>query len=316
MAKLAVLTDRGPSDLDWKGAYIWKVILSLAESQHEVLVLTPLDPELIPLTHPRLTVIRPAVSWRLDHLTKWLMALLQFRPEVIHTFAPLNSSQWSFASIWPYLNSALSLLPDVKRVCTLFEISDFDSKQPFWAWLKGAEQWTVFTPEQADLSRALFKGKVTLAPLEGETPPAKADDGAERFLIVPAPVDQWRHPTVDLFTLADHLQIHPDTHVEIVGGWGRMSARHRREGWEILQSVSARIKMRDHLTLDAFKNRVAASSGLWLRALNPDNWTYYQSVQIAAGLGKPIFGVKPQLNVGSTANFLSRLYSQDATVGE
>lgn len=314
MAKLAVLTDRSPADLDWKGAYIWKAILSLAESQHEVLVLTPLDPGEIPFTHSRLTVIQPATNWRLNHLAKWLMALLQFRPEVIHTFAPDKNAQWSLLSIWPYLNSAVSLLPDVKRVCTLFETSDFDSKPPFGTWIRGAQSWTVFTQAQADLARQIFKGEVTLAPLDSE--PASTEPDPERFLIVPAPVDQWRSPVVDLFMLADYLQIHPDTRVEIVGGWGRMSSRHRREGWEILQSVSTRIKMRDPLTLESFRERAAASSGMWLRALNPDDWTYYQSVQIAVSFGKPIFGVKPQLNVGSTANFLSRLYSQDVTVGE
>ena len=56
MARVLVLTDRASDDGGWKGALIWQIIQSLAESQHEVLVATPLAAERVPLTHARLTV--------------------------------------------------------------------------------------------------------------------------------------------------------------------------------------------------------------------------------------------------------------------
>ena len=46
------------------------MIRALAESQHQVLVLTTLDPATIDVAHPRLTIARPAPSWRADNLPR------------------------------------------------------------------------------------------------------------------------------------------------------------------------------------------------------------------------------------------------------
>ncbi len=67
MARVLVFTDRTPDDDDWKGAFAWGLIRALAESQHQVLVLTTAEPELIGVSHPRLTVGRPAPNWGAQH---------------------------------------------------------------------------------------------------------------------------------------------------------------------------------------------------------------------------------------------------------
>jgi hypothetical protein len=86
LARLAVFTDRLPNDPSWKGAYTWEIIRGLAESQHEVLVFTTHDPEQIPLTHPRLTVARPAPAFTVDSLPRWSQRVITLPPEFIQKF--------------------------------------------------------------------------------------------------------------------------------------------------------------------------------------------------------------------------------------
>src|SRR4051812_19155891 len=119
-----VLTDRAPDDPDWKGALAWRIILSLAESHHEVLTVVPMDLERVTYTHPRLEVIRPVTSWSARHLPNLMRTLLLFKPQVIHTFALQPSRRWGPATVWPYFHAACSLIPEIKRVSTFFEESE------------------------------------------------------------------------------------------------------------------------------------------------------------------------------------------------
>ena len=105
MSRVLVFSDRLPTDPSWKGACTWEIIRALAEAHHEVTVFTTQSPELIPITHPRLTVARPASSFGVDKMGRWAQALLALRPEVIHTFALQKSNTWPSLSVWPYLDA-------------------------------------------------------------------------------------------------------------------------------------------------------------------------------------------------------------------
>src|SRR4051812_6517722 len=103
MARLLILTDRESDDTDWKARVVWRIIESLAEAHHEVLVASPVAFDQPPVSHPRLNVIRPITSWRIDQLPKLAKVLLTFQPNVVQTFALQDNGLWPKLSIWPYL---------------------------------------------------------------------------------------------------------------------------------------------------------------------------------------------------------------------
>ena len=318
MARLAVLTDRLPDDPSWKGAYTWEIIRALSESQHEVVVFTPEDPERIAFTHPRLTVARPAPNWNAERLPRWAQALIQLRPEVIHTFALKPSTLWPALSVWPYLEALCKVLPGVVRVSTMFEPEDFKSAA---AWHAGAQRWTVFSQAHAAAARRVYAGPVEVAPFESlnlsrVSDPDPADLGAEiappehGSVLVPAPISEWRDPRLGLYRLADHLQARPGLNAWINGGWGELSLNERRAGWQSLQPVAARVRLLEAQTLAGFVTRAATAGSLWLESLPLDSWRFLMSAQIGQQLGKERIG-ESRLPLGpasSTANFLSRIY--------
>lgn len=310
MARVLVLTDRPVHDSEWKGFYIWNVILSLAESQHEVLVLTTLDPSEINVSHPRLQIAQPASHWRVDQLTKWTQAIMQFRPEIVHTFALNPQNLWSGLTVWPYLYGVLQAFPRVRRISTFFDEDDISlSSTGFWH--TGADQWTLFMPSSEDLAKSCYKGPIDLAPLELNTPEENlpAPSESRRVVVIPAPVSEWVHPQLDLFLLNDFLERSPQTEVHIVGGWGTTSLLDRKTGWQSLSPHVHRVQMLGEHTPAQFMKTLSRSHGIWLGALSPKKWKHFLSAQLAHQMRLPVFGGVVPLVSGSTANFLSRLYS-------
>lgn len=282
MARVAVILDRSPQDPEWKGAFAWDIVLALAESQHEVLALTPLDPASIEVAHPRLTVVRPAPGFELLHFAKWLRALLQFRPEILHTFA---LSPPRALNIWPLVEPALKAMPHIRRYSTAL----------------GEEDFTPFETVRPPLEFSPVQSARAVTPAEGT---------ASGDLIVPAPVDAWERPQVGLLMLADFLMNSPAVNAFIIGGWGGCTLSERREGWSHLSEVAARVHMLEPLNWRQFVQRLTSAKGLWLKALKANSWTALASAHVAAPLGLPVWGESPHLHSGSSANFLSRLYSQ------
>lgn len=309
MAKLAVLTDRRHDDTDWKGAFTWRLILSLAESQHEVLVLTTQDPIEIPVTHPLLTVAQPADSWRLDKLPKWAQALLQFKPEIIHTFAFHPQHNWSQLTIWPYLNSALAAFPQVRRFSTLFDAVDANTRDSSWSWHEGSQSITVFDKEHKKTVQLVFSGSIEVAPAELEIPNQFMLGEDQGYLLIPAPVSEWNNPTSDLTALARELERDPELRVKIIGGWGECLASERRRGWEILSAVAGQVQMLDPVHLPGLIQLSAMAKAIWLKPIPSHSWRSIVSRQVADALSKTVYGPQKERMTGSTANFISRLYT-------
>lgn len=308
MARLAVFTDRLPDDPSWKGAYTWEIIRTLCESQHEVAVFTTENPDLITLTHSRLTVGRPAPAFTADKLPKWAQAVLAYRPEVIHTFALRKTAVWPSLTIWPYLDAVCKVLPNLKRISTMFDREDFTVAP---AWHMGADSWTVFSGELESEARRLFQGRVDVVPLDEAGLPDTPEGFEERgFLFVPAPVSEWRDRGHGLAQLADFLVRNPDVYAHINGGWGDLSLSERRRGWSALMNVAKRVKLIEPQPLDRFLGRLRAASHVWIESLPADSWRYILTVQAARSLGKELIGFvnSPTLPAGSTANSFSRLY--------
>lgn len=280
MARLVTICDRAPSDTDWKGAIVWKTILGLAESQHEVLALTPLDPSEVEIAHPRLTIVRPAESFSFLMLGRWLRAVFQFQPEIIQTFALRMPGR---LSSWPVLAQTLLAFPGVQRYSTVF----------------AEEDYAPFARISAPFDAAEFS-------LGGETSPANSNNS---YVVIPAPVSEWQKPIVDILMLGDYLEQNPGVDACVVGGWGEAGLLDRREGWGLLGPLSARVRMLPSMQFPDFVNLARASRGLWLRSLRANSWRGFVSSHVAQVLQLPTIGATPLLNAGSTANFLSRLYS-------
>jgi hypothetical protein len=274
---LAVIVDRPPDDPEWKGAIAWNIILSLAESQHEVLALTTCDLSEIEISHPRLNMARPAPSFSLRHLPKWLRAIFQFQPEVIHTFA-LKLQGPRALTVWPLLESGLSVMPRVRRFSTALSDSDL---LPFPA---------------------------VSAPFE--LPSGTATGEKSSTVLIPAAVSEWPRWQESLLLLNEFLMSNRELHVEILGGWGDLPLSDRRNGWQMLENVVQQVHMRDALSFTEFIEAARVSGGIWLRSLPSNSWRALVATYTAKELGLPTWGDLPELKTGSTANFLSRLYSQ------
>lgn len=313
MARVLVLTDRLPSDHDWKGAFTWKLILSLAESQHQVLVLTTAETEAIGITHPRLSIGRPAPSWAAQHLPKFLQGILMFRPEVVQTFAMRPSKLWPALTIWPYLNSALRVLPGVKRFSGYFEETDISEKDPALTWHRGSHAGATFTPSLQRTLSERFQLRSDVLPLDLELPREREVAGTSGALLVPAPVGEWSDPDHGLDELARFLRENSELKARIVGGWGELPLLSRREGWGHLLDVADRVKLLEPMALPEFIKEVQSAAQIWMKPLTAHSWRHIVASLAAEGLGRQVAGPRIILNQGSTANSLSRLFSQTGT---
>lgn len=309
MARVLVLTDRHPLDPDWKGAVAWKLILALSEAQHQVLVLTTLNPDSISITHPRLTIARPAKTWDARQLPKFLQGILLFKPEVIHTFALKPSRLWKTLTVWPYLHGACRVLPGLKRYSTVFETGDLPEGDPSWAWHLGSRRTVVFSEEQKRSLENLNRS-AEVSPLELEAPAGiKTAPPEDPYVLVPAPVGEWTHPQRDLLLLTRYLEDHPGTHARVAGGWGDWPASSRRIAWSKMMAIAPRLHLLEPLTLPQLMSEAAGAETLWCEPLDPDSWRGLLAAELARALNVPKRGGRPALPPGSSTNFLSRLFA-------
>ncbi len=310
MARVLVFADGTPDDDDWKGAFAWSLIRALAESQHQVLVLTTVEPEKIMIEHPRLTIGRPAPNWGAQHLPKFLQGVVMFRPEVIHTFALKPTRLFGAMTIWPYLHGACAIFPGLMRFSAFFEAADLREKDPTLTWHKGSRASVVFTPAQQRAFDEKFQLLSELLPVELEHGVRTQQDGAENVLLIPAPVSEWGNVEQDLRRLAEFLLASPHLQARIVGGWGDLPLSERRAGWQYLLPVADRVSMLEKLPFTEFLKQAREAQSIWLECLPSDSWRQVLSTFVAEGLGRTLHGHRPTLAQGSTANFLSRLFSQ------
>jgi hypothetical protein len=306
MARLLVLTDRIPEDPDWKGALAWQIIQSLAEAQHEVLVATPHAGE-IDITHPRLQVTSPIKSWRVDQMPKLAKLILTHQPRIVHTFALRPSSMWPALSLWPYLNALCQTLR-IRRYTTLFEAEDWSPTQSHFVWHRQADGLTVFREQDREKLKQVITGPSEIMPLELA---GVRSESTGHAVIVPAPVDQWSDPERGLSHLAQYLLSRPNHSLRIIGGFGDWPASKRREGWKILEPVTARVSLTEPVSLTTLMREMEESALVWLEVLPRESWKFLISIQLARQLGREVYlssPVEPGAISGSSANRLSRLY--------
>jgi len=310
MARLLILTDRTPLDSDWKGALVWKIILSLSESQHEVLVATTCDLESIEVQHPRLTVVKPVTSWRVDQLPKLVKLLLTYQPQIVHAFGLQTENLWPPLSLWPMFAGMCAVMPGVKRFSTLFDARDCGTAS--MAWHKQATRLTVFNDAASKSLSHLVERPLESVPLDLEVSVSPEQSDEAPLVLVPANVSEWEHPIHGLVHIRDHLNRHPATNFKIVGGWGDWPPSKRKEGWQILEAVASRVHMCEPVSYATFVDMLASADSLWLEPLHRESWKFYLSSGLAEHLKKRVYVSSParvSAAVGSTANSLSRLYN-------
>lgn len=309
MARLLILTDRDGDDADWKGTLVWRIIKSLAEAQHEVVVACTVDFDDPPVSHPRLSVIRPVNSWRIDQLPKLMKAILTFQPQVIQTFAIQDRGLWPKLSLWPYFSAVCAVMPGLKRVSTIFDNEDVGSMLENWN--KQASTVAMFSQTFAQEMSGTLGRLADVLPLDL---PLEIAGGAPALdvAVIPSSVSDWEFPEQNLIHVRDLLHRYPQTTVKIIGGWGIWSASQKREGWKILESVAARVQMREPMAFDPFLREIEDAREFWLEPVRRNSWRFLLCTQIARQLGKKVLmgtPLKYEMPLGSTANSLSRIYS-------
>lgn len=286
MARLAVLVDRPPHDPEWKGTVAWNIILALAEAQHEVLALTTCDLNQIEVQHPRLNMARPASSFGLQYIPRWLRAIFQFQPQVIHTFGLKNKGPKAL-TVWPMLESGLSVMPNIRRYSTAFSEEDL---VPFKA---------VTAPFELPLTHESVR-----------TEDSANNNSDSSKIIIPAPVSEWPRWQESILLLNEFLLTNRELNVQIIGGWGDLTLSDRRAGWQLLENVVQQVHMTEPMDFTRFTHLAKKSGGIWLRPLAASSWRAVAAAHVAKNFALPTWGDLPNITSGSTANFLSRLYSQ------
>ena len=308
MTRLLILTDRAPDDADWKGALVWRIILSLCESQHEVLVACTQEFSDYPVSHPRLNIVRPVKSWRVDQLPKLAKLLLSYQPQVIHTFA-LQDKFWPALSLWPYFTSFCAAIPGIKRFSTIFDSNDY-GKSTF-NWHQQATKLTVFSQGHSTELDLEFDREIEIVPLDLDHE-ITVESSDESIALIPSPVSQWKNPEDNLRHVCNLLQRHPEKTLRIIGGWGEWEPSRRREGWKILEPVVARVELTEPMNYHAFVDELRRAGSVWLEPIRRNSWKYLLCTRLSQQLGKDLLISSPlgfELQSGSTANCLSRLYT-------
>lgn len=91
MSKICFLTDRLPTDPDPFSTLMWNQFIVLAESQHDVVVVSHLPPpEGERWQHPHLQVLQPFSSWSIRHLPRFIQLIAGHKPDVLHWIEPLH----------------------------------------------------------------------------------------------------------------------------------------------------------------------------------------------------------------------------------
>ena len=309
MSRVLVFTDRDSEDRGWKGALIWQIILSLAESQHEVLVATPLESGRTAVTHPRLTVTRPVTSWRADQIVPLTRLLFTYQPQVIQTFALKTSRLWPALSVWPYLQGLCRTMPHVQRISTLFDEDDAITTDASFRWHQSANAVTVFSEHQRARCEHRFGRQVLVVPME--ITPITKPPSPLRGVVVPAPVSEWHDPEGGLMRLARLCTEEQSYDVHILGGWGDWTARERKQGWLRLQKVAERVHFHPDFSLSEFATIAQTAERLWLEPLHQSSWRYLLATTLGTQYERKMTlpgAWVPSVSAGSTANSLSRIY--------
>jgi hypothetical protein len=307
MSKVLVLTDRHPEDTDWKGAFAWQLILDLAQSQHEVLAITTIDPLSLEISHPRLTIAHPCSDWRADRIGRIMRTVLTFQPDVVHSFAFHPSRLWPSLTVWPYLSSTLALIKGCKRYSVLFESSDLAESDPSLAWFRGSQKNLVFSGAQVSSLSQRLNISASVLPMEFE---ARIAPEPAPVILIPAPISDLRDGESALRDLTRMLTADNRLSATFVGGWGDWPASRRREGWQLVMSVADRVRMVPPLTWRDFLKQALEAQALWLEYLPEDSWRRLVALGLANSAGLNVLGSQAQSGErASSANYLSRLYA-------
>lgn len=175
MARVAFFTERLPPHTDPIAGFSYDLIRSLAEQQHEALVLSTFRPDdRLPLSHPRIEILRPFRRWSWLELPKVLPLLLQFHPDILHAVQPRAES---LSGLTNAFHALPSLLPLLKKPLLVSSYYDFTAKQlrSHRFLLEASDAITVSNTLQAERLKSQLQGlkhtpTVHVLPVPGPIP--------------------------------------------------------------------------------------------------------------------------------------------------
>ncbi len=271
MIRVLALVDRLPSDPDWKGGVIWDNLMTLAQSEYEVLVVGPELASRVELKHPNLKVASPIKSWRADQFLALARLMFNYQPDVVHVFAPRPPTYSLMPQLWPLLTSFCMAQVRVQKFFT-----GFDSADHFPSLLT----WINRTPH--------FATSLSLA--------AEAGPCRDLEILLPSPISEWTRPLDGLAWLADQLCLAPSAVAGILGGWGNSSSELRRQGWLELKTCANRVRFLPDLGLAQALKWLNPSGHVATQWMNKDD------------MRLKVLEALPEIEFAAL-NDLSRLYS-------
>jgi glycosyltransferase involved in cell wall biosynthesis len=251
MARLAFFTEQLPAsgsiESPANGAvteFSYGLMMSLADQQHEVRVFsTYRESDGLPVSHPRLQIIRPFRKWSWLEIPRLIPILLDFQPEILHFIQPRKEV---FSGLTNAMSALPSLAPVIGRPRVLVSLYDVrrDELQKNKSLLSMADTIIVANTQQADELALWLRDQPRKPSIEIVSLPTAPDPtefefeslpGLEKIqeitrtlIFIPGDLSEQR----DLIGLAqvmnELLSTLPTLGVVIGGGWGDLGSQQRR----------------------------------------------------------------------------------------
>jgi hypothetical protein len=297
MAKIIFFTENLPSENDPISGFSYELMRSLAESQHEVRVLTTYrqdDP--LPPTVAHLEILRPFKKWSWLEVPAVMPILMQFAPDILHFIQPHGKALEGWTNAMTALPATAPFIGRPSVVTSFFDVraQTLAAHKPLL--LSSDAVTTTNASQLARLREFLEKSghepltEVIPAPslsLEtsfSESSEAIVDEvlspaieaffsSRSKAVFIPGDVDQLENPPAVFRLLRDFLLRFPDAGAMVGGGWGKLKSLTRHEYMAEFEEadIGGRLLFTGPLSAGAERQCLARASAVFLAGFPPDS---------------------------------------------
>lgn len=292
MARVLLVTPSLPPSPEPESLLGWRIANTLAESQHDVKVLTGQHGfEAFPEYHQRVEVLQIFRRWSLLELPRLFPLWLQWRPEVLHLLPPPRPK-----SLWyslPMIPGAFPMLQRPRIVASFWRL-------PERGWMfQSATLDAVTVANQNQKHRLTSQPGAqplveTMRLFDGRRPFSKTQDilpkGFNNYLFVPGPCGDHEAPQLPLTLISKVLPHCPNWQVVFGGSLEELGYKTSREWMSRLRSenLDQRIFFTGPLEVTQISDLIENSAAVFAASLKMDSFQTSLALQAGHTFAKPM----------------------------